>query len=181
MEPDSSLRCSRGSSSVTLTKLFFTLRIFQPHAQLPNLRIITLRLPAATQSIYSHNYCACGHYQSSRFYLKHARFRRLDSKSSGDTWQRQSLSPDTSTNKRYINQAQHKPSAGLKIYIKNIKRNPQAWDITPVSMYNFTAIVVKIRTLWEYKSSLKRQIICMVLTWKHNFPAQSALNGLVVF
>jgi hypothetical protein len=47
---------------------------------------------------------------------------------------------------RYINQAQHKPSARVKTNINNIKKL--------MSMHNFTAIVVKIRVLSEQKSSL---------------------------
>jgi hypothetical protein len=64
-----------------------------------------------------------------------------------------------------INQAEHmcKSHARFKRNIKNTKRTPHTWGLTPVSMDSFMA-VVKIRVLSEYKSSLKRQILYVVPT-----------------
>jgi hypothetical protein len=69
----------------------------------------------------------------------------------------------------YINQTRHKTSARVKANIETIKETLHTWGLAPVSMHYFTAIVVKLRVLTEYKSSLKRQILCRVPKYKHNF------------
>jgi hypothetical protein len=119
------------------------------------------------------NYCVSGHYPSACFYLKHTTLRRVDSVSVFKwnllSWAQSIGLVPTSRHQHqhstgYINQAHHKPSARVKTNIKNVKSVPHTWGLAPMPMHYFTAIVVKIRVLSEQKSSLKRQILCMVPT-----------------
>jgi hypothetical protein len=50
-----------------------------------------------------------------------------------------------------------------------------------MSMHYFTAIVVKMRVPLQEMSSLKKQVLYMILISKHNFHAQSPMEGVVVF
>jgi hypothetical protein len=63
----------------------------------------------------------------------------------------------------YINKSQHKPSVRVKTNNKKLKKL-HTHEAQHLSMNYFTAVVVKMRVLPEQKSSLKRQILCMIQT-----------------
>jgi hypothetical protein len=136
------------------------------------------------------------HYPLSCFYLKNITFRWLDSVSvfrwNLFSWAQAieliAISGQQHKRKiRYVNQAQHKPSARVK---RNIKRTPHIWCIAPIFMHCFTAIGVKISVAVEvtaketnslYGTNIKTQFSHWIYTGRHcSFLNSAAITGVQV-